>query len=133
MEAQYLSNLIFFRQRVVLDWTDIVPPLTKHSNTITKLFLRNFRPLSFINNLTNLEELVLSSYIDTALEDFKELRCITFPRLQVLKFCYGRPRVEILIKFLENNGRNLNELHLHRCNNSLNSAITKFCPNIKSF
>src|SRR6266542_4888605 len=39
-----------------------------------------------------------------------------------------------LIKFLENNGKNLKVFHLHLnpCSSSTNLAIAKFCPNLKS-
>src|SRR5207248_1297507 len=62
------------------------------------------------------------------------LHHVTFPQLQVLKFkfSYGHSKVEILIKFLENNGKNLRELYNSHHDNSLNLAIVKFCPNLKS-
>ena len=117
-----------------LDWNEILTPLTNHSNTITKLILKNYRPLSLIANFTNLEELVLSSYADTALEEgFKELQYVSFPRLRTLGFYYGRPKAEMITKFLEINGRNLKELYLYKCDNSLNLIVTKYCPNLKFF
>ena len=35
---------------------------------------------------------------------FKELRNITFPKLEILKIPYQKPKIETLMKFLENNG-----------------------------
>jgi len=46
-----------------INWKEIVPSLKKHSNTITKLYIRginNWKPLSFITEFTNLQELLLS-------------------------------------------------------------------------
>ena len=50
-----------------LDWTEILPSVKKHLNTIINLHLKNYRSVSFIANFTNLEELDLSSYFDKAL------------------------------------------------------------------
>jgi hypothetical protein len=67
--------------------------------------------------------------------DFEKLQYIIFPQLQVLTLKYACPRYEFLIKFLENNGKNLKVLYLgcYSDDNSLNLAIAKFCPKLKSF
>ena len=45
------------------------------------------------------------------------------------------PRCELLINFLENNGKNLKEFYVSvnhaYCYNSLNLAIANFCPNLR--
>ncbi|CAB4427319.1 unnamed protein product [Rhizophagus irregularis] len=114
------------------DYSVIVPSLTSHSLTITKLVVQgvaSYEPLSFISGLINLQELIISfDYRD----DFEEIQNINFTKLQILKFINGCPKAEILIKFLENNGKNLKELYIDKHNNFLNLAISKFCPNLKS-
>jgi hypothetical protein len=114
------------------DCSVIVPSLTSHSNTITKLVVQgvaSYEPLSFIAGFINLKELVISfDYRD----DCEEIQNIYFTQLQILKFVNGCPKAEILIKFLENNGNNLKELYIDKHNNLLNLAISKFCPNLKS-
>jgi hypothetical protein len=111
-------------------WTEILLLLTKNLNTIVKLHLQveGFHgPLSFITKLTNLEELVLT--IDELDDDgFIGLQSITLTKLQILKFDFGYPKVEILIKFLENSGKNLKKLYVDKCDGL---AITKFCPKLK--
>ncbi|CAG8483238.1 9294_t:CDS:2 [Funneliformis caledonium] len=58
---------------------------------------------------------------------------ITLPNLKSLKFGYEVLPNEPLFKFMENCGKNLWELDLNNTNdNSLNLAIAKFCPNMKS-
>jgi hypothetical protein len=118
------------------DWTEIIPSLMKHSNTLIKLKIEgenNYKPLLFITKFINLQELDLSlNYDDITSDsgDFEELQ-YNFPNLQILslrKF----PKVEKIIKFLENNGKNLKEFYINEYNNSLNLAIAKFCPNLKS-
>ena len=49
-----------------------------------------------------------------------------------MEFKYDFPRNELLIKFLENNGRNLKEIYLHvGSDDPLNLDIARFCPNLK--
>ncbi|GES73777.1 hypothetical protein GLOIN_2v1784405 [Rhizophagus clarus] len=48
------------------------------------------------------------------------------------KMCNRRGNVNMLIKFLENNGKNLKEFYVNECNNSLNSTIADNCLNLKS-
>ena len=52
--------------------------------------------------------------------------------MQRLEFEYECPRNELLLIFLENNGKNLKEFYISKSNDSLNSAIIKFCPNIRN-
>jgi hypothetical protein len=117
------------------DWIDIIPSITKHSNTITKLFIqgKNCGSISFISKFKNLKELILSfEYNDLIINDFNELQYINFTKLQILRFDYACPKVETLITFLKNNGNNLKELYIYKCNDLLNLTIAKFCPNLKS-
>jgi hypothetical protein len=117
------------------DWTDIVYSITKHSNTITNLFIqgKDCGSILFISKFKNLKQLNLSfEYNDPIIKDFNELQYINFTHLQILKFDYACPKVESLITFLEINGNNLKELYLYKCNNLLNLSIAKFCPNLKS-
>ncbi|GBC37298.2 hypothetical protein GLOIN_2v1876960 [Rhizophagus irregularis DAOM 181602=DAOM 197198] len=118
------------------DWTDIIPSLIKHSNTITKLLLKgknDHKPLTFITNFINLKELIITfDYLNATLKDFKdELRYFHFQKLQNLKFSFGCPRSDILIDFIKINGKNLNYLYINRDDNLLNISIPKLCPNLK--
>ncbi|EXX74846.1 hypothetical protein RhiirA1_530093, partial [Rhizophagus irregularis] len=121
----------------VADWTDIIPSLSKHSSTLIKLkiygseYYRN-RPLSFVTRFTNLQELVLSFRYKYYFDELNNnLQSVTFPHLKILKFPYAYPDDDILIKFLENNGKNLIEIYINS-SDSLNLSIAKFCPNLKS-
>ncbi|CAB4400764.1 unnamed protein product [Rhizophagus irregularis] len=89
-------------------WSKIVSSLKPHSSTITNL---------------------LFEYRNA---DFKELQHITFPHLQILTLVNCPVEVNMLINFLENNGKSLKELYVNECNNSLNLTIAEFCPNLKS-
>ena len=73
-----------------------------------------------------MQELVLS--IDYG-EGFEELKYATFTKLRILNIHYGDP--ESFIKFLENNGENLEELEYYSCYNLVNLAISKFCLKLK--
>jgi hypothetical protein len=113
--------------------------ITKHLNTLTKFVLynegRHYISLSFIANFSVLQELKLSFENDECFVDFEKLQYATFPQLKVLKIFDKYPRDELLMKFLENNGRNLKEICIGEdsfCSiDSLNLAIAKFCPNLK--
>jgi len=110
-----------------------ISSLTKTYNTLVKLYIdlgEFVMPLSFIAEFTNLHELVLPFNDNT--EYFKSLQHVILPRLQILKFPEVCPNHEHLTRFLENNGKNLKELHINTNNNSLNLAIAKSCPNLKS-
>ena len=43
------------------------------------------------------------------------------------------PNYEMIIKFLENNGKNLEELSIKENHNSSKLAVTRLCPNLKRF
>src|SRR5581483_3792954 len=88
--------------------------------------------LLFIDKFTNLQELALSFRNVSSFEDFKKLQYITFSQLTSLEFRYQCPRNELLIKFLENNGRNLRSFYTKKSDNLLNLAISKYCPNIRN-
>ncbi|PKK64828.1 hypothetical protein RhiirC2_786967 [Rhizophagus irregularis] len=130
LKSLSVMRCIDYDDKEDIDCAKIVPSLTKHANTLTKLFLQGISKLSFLPKFTNLQELDLSS----GFEDFKELQYVIFPYLEILKLYYGYEEFEMLIKFLENNGRNLREFNVYGCNsnNSLNLAIAKFCPNLRS-
>ncbi len=104
--------------------SNLIPSLTKLPNNLIKLEIDSgsrYMPLSFLVKLTNLQELILS--YDYRAESFKELQHAIFPQLRILKFKRQFPNLEYLIKFLENNGRNLKEIYLAKTNNSLNLDI----------
>src|SRR5436305_1319259 len=110
--------------------------LTNLPNTLIKLELHGrvckIIPLSLITKLTNLQEMIFSFDYLNAFEYFKILQDVTISHLQVLKFQYERPSDEFLIKFLENNGRNLKEFYVdYIIDDSLNLALAKFCPNLR--
>jgi hypothetical protein len=112
---------------------DIIPSLTKISNTLIKLnvFVFHHISLSFIAKFINLQELELSFYYsDLFSSSFEKLQHITFSQLKILRIKYACPRYELLIKFLENNGKNLKEFYADG-DNLLNLAIAKFCPNLR--
>ncbi|GBC20821.2 hypothetical protein GLOIN_2v1549563 [Rhizophagus irregularis DAOM 181602=DAOM 197198] len=106
--------------------------MTKLPNTLMSLYLSagtcNYS-LSFITNFTNLQKLELS-FNSTLYLDFEKLQYANFPQLQVLIIKFARPKFELLINFLENNGKNLKELYLDHYDNSFNLAVAKFCPNL---
>ncbi|PKB96080.1 hypothetical protein RhiirA5_435491 [Rhizophagus irregularis] len=53
------------------------------------------------------------------------------PRQLIADCLNSFPKVEIFIRFLEINGKNLIELNIPKNpDNSLNSVIAKFCPNL---
>ncbi|GES82597.1 hypothetical protein GLOIN_2v1876960 [Rhizophagus clarus] len=110
----------------------VIDTLKKFSSTLIKLKIRkSYMPLLFISDFINLQELILSSDYYGGCNYFNQLQDVTFPQLKVLKF-YTFLEVEILIKFLEINGKNLRELYIRDENNSLNLAIAKFCPNLET-
>ncbi|CAG8576230.1 12452_t:CDS:1 [Funneliformis mosseae] len=113
----------------------VIPLLTKHSTNLMELNLYGHLPipLSFIADYTNLRELVLSFDRHYGFENFEILQDVSLPRLQILKFSYGGSNQDYLIKFLEWNGKNLEEFTVDGINNdSINLAVAKFCPNLKS-
>ncbi|CAI2178791.1 1676_t:CDS:1 [Funneliformis geosporum] len=127
-----------------MNWPIILPTfesaLKKHYHTLTKLYIYGCEtPISFISSCYNLQELVISIFPIFPTESqppsdvFDELQLATFPNLKIFKIPYDIPKIEILIKFLEMNGKNLNELRtgLDHADNSLNRSIAQFCPNLK--
>ncbi|CAB4383860.1 unnamed protein product [Rhizophagus irregularis] len=90
--------------------------LEKLPDTLDNLLIcgrNHYMSLSFIAKLTNLKELRLAFFNNDCFEDFKKLQYITFSQLQLLKFIEVSPRNDYLIKFLENNGRNLKEFYIN--------------------
>ncbi|RIA97025.1 hypothetical protein C1645_856052 [Glomus cerebriforme] len=111
----------------------ITSSLNKFSLSLTKLKIDNsYIPLSFISIFKNLQELSFFFEFKEGLEDFTQLQYVKFPNLKILRFLYEYPKAEILMKFLEINGKNLEELYIFDNDNSLNLAIAKFCPNLKT-
>jgi hypothetical protein len=103
-------------------------------NTLIKLDLLagdNDISLSFINNLKNLQELLIEFTRSEYFIDFEVLQYTYFPQLQILDIADACPKRELLINFLEINGKTLKELYLSEftgdSDNSLNLAIAKFC------
>jgi hypothetical protein len=110
---------------------DIIPSLTKFSLTLTELVLDECYSisLSFVSIFKNLQVLCFSNY---SFNDFDRLQYVHFSQLKVLKFVNSSPKTEMFVRFLETNGKNLTELYIsENRNNSLNSAIAKFCPNLR--
>ncbi|GBB92252.1 hypothetical protein RclHR1_01990024 [Rhizophagus clarus] len=117
---KYLKLSSYRRRRKVLPaLTNLLNKLInqlREEDDITKLF--------FIN----LQELELS--IEYKLS-FEKLKDVIFPNLQILKIRSIHPNDNILIKFLENSGRNLKELNIDGIDSSLSSSIAKFCPSLR--
>ncbi|RIA87411.1 hypothetical protein C1645_827833 [Glomus cerebriforme] len=132
-----LKNLVLHQSHTHKVLTDIIPSLTELSNTLIKLGIYEIHDYIPLPLPSNLHELVLSFYYDfseVSEDSFVELQHITFSQLQILRFRYACPRVEYLVNFLENNGENLKELYVEdgiQSLNSLNLAISEFCPNLK--
>ncbi|RIA92331.1 hypothetical protein C1645_845925 [Glomus cerebriforme] len=123
---------------LISNWIGIIPALTKHSNTLTKLHLdsnsNEILPLSFVASLKNLQEIKFSFFIEKNFEDFKKLQYVNFPKLQILDFPYNCPKPEYMMNFLEINGKNLKQLNMGSyvgMGNALNLSIIKYCPNLK--
>ncbi|GBB88023.1 hypothetical protein RclHR1_14540002 [Rhizophagus clarus] len=135
------NNLKYLSLRLRYDitdmTTDIIPSLTKHSNTLIKLKIEYYQngPLSFIAKFLNLQELILSiRHKDHFHELNNKLQHVILPQLQIFKFSCAYPKNDVLVKFLENNGKNLKEFYIscEGSNDQLNLAIAKFCQNLKS-
>ncbi|RIA83589.1 hypothetical protein C1645_880408 [Glomus cerebriforme] len=111
----------------------ITSSLAKSSLTLTKLKIEAYyTPLSFISMFINLQELILSLESEDSFDDFNQLQYVIFPKLKILKLLCTISRVEMLIKFLETNGKNLMEFSVNYYHdNLLNLAIAEFCPNLK--
>jgi len=113
------------------EWIDIIPALIKHHNTLTHLCILGHKDnqLSFITSFINLQELILSSNHELSYE----LQHVTFPNLKILRFPLRCPKKEILMKFLEKNGKNLSILDIGDMDEPLSLLIIQFCPNLKEF
>jgi hypothetical protein len=92
---------------------NIIPAIIKHSHTITKLRLySDYKlPFSFVSSLINLQEFIFSFSNGVIIEDFVKLQCVNFSKLEILKIPYHHPKPEYVIKFLENNGKNLKKFY----------------------
>jgi hypothetical protein len=136
---KYLS-LSRTRTYSTANWSDIIPSLTKHSNNLIKLkihwrkydYWNKTEQLSFVTSFTNLQELILSFHHKDCFIGFNKLLDIPFSRLQTLKFLYEYPDDNILIKFIENNGKNLKEFYINSSSNLILLSIAEFCPNLRS-
>ncbi|RIA98070.1 hypothetical protein C1645_813317 [Glomus cerebriforme] len=128
-------DISFFTHGTYGSLNNIISLLTKPNNLI-KFYLyaksHNFS-LSFITRFTILKELELSFNYSNDFNDFEKLQ---LPQLQILRFPIASPKYELLIKFLEYNGKNLNEFYVGDNDydiNLLNLVIDEFCPNLKKF
>ncbi|GBC10638.1 hypothetical protein RclHR1_00980015 [Rhizophagus clarus] len=135
------NNLKSLSLRLNYDMTrDVITSLTKHSETLIKLKI-NWRNLYwnrkeqtlFITKFTNLQELVLSFHHKECFDGLNyTLQHIVFPQLKNLKFLHRCPEDDVLIKFLENNGKNLKEFYINSSNTLILLAIAEFCSDLKS-
>ncbi|RIA80417.1 hypothetical protein C1645_882174 [Glomus cerebriforme] len=131
------KNLQSFGMTQVNVLTDLTLLIEKLPITLIKLNIHydNFISLSFITRFINLQELQLFFYFEEDFVDFDKLQYAIFPKLQILKIQGACPRFELLVKFLENNGKNLKECYIgdleDYSDNSLNLTIAKFCPNLR--
>ncbi|GBB92398.1 hypothetical protein RclHR1_00200031 [Rhizophagus clarus] len=126
-------TLRYYDNKDEISKTIIYSSLTKFSLILTKLRIEAYyMPLSFLSIFINLNELILSLESEESFDDFNYLQYIHFSNLKVLKFLFKISRIDLLIKFLEINGKNLLEFCVDYDHNySLNLAIAKFCPNLK--
>ncbi|RIA98794.1 hypothetical protein C1645_812275 [Glomus cerebriforme] len=142
--SEGLTDLIFAQRNlksfIIVQFRELkglTSLMEKLPNTLIKLNIHedNFISLSSIIKFTNLQELRLYFYYYEYFIDFEKLQYAIFPNLQILKIQGACPRFKLLIKFLENNGKNLKECYIGDLygdsDNSLNLAIAKFCPNIR--
>ncbi|PKC57045.1 hypothetical protein RhiirA1_473104 [Rhizophagus irregularis] len=138
-----LKELIFLQNNLkdltlsafdYVSWENIIPAITKHSQTITKLRLYsdNELPFSFVGSFSNLQEFIFSFSDGSSFEDFKELQYVNFSKLQILKIPLQCPHPDYVKKFLEINGKNLKKFYTDENDKSLNLSIAKFCPNLTS-
>jgi hypothetical protein len=116
-------------------WASIIPAIIKHSQTITKLQLygdNDNLPFSFVSLFTNLQEFIFSFAAGENFGDFEKLQYVNFSKLEILKIPYKCPKPEYVMKFLENNGKNLKHFYIDGYNKVLNLSIVSFCPKIRS-
>jgi len=133
-----LKDLKLYIYEVDVDWASIIPALTKHYNTLTELCIYGDQeiPFSFIASFINLQELVISisSFNNIPFIEFNQLQHTIFTNLRILKILYNSPKSEILMKFLENNGKNLIELNtsIEEClDRSFKTSLVQYCPNLQ--
>jgi hypothetical protein len=127
------KNLVCFSIYMYYYNARILSLFEKLPRTLTKLNLYggdNDTSLSFINNLTELQELQLEFEFNRCFKDFGTLQYTTSPQLQVLSINCVVPKCELLIKFLEKNGKYSKEIYLCEykidySDNTLNLAIAK--------
>jgi hypothetical protein len=126
-------TLRYYDNKVEISKTLIYSTLSKFSLILTKLRIEAYyMPLSFMSIFINLQELILSLESEDSFDGFNQLQYINFTKLKVLKFLFKISRIDLLIKFLEINGKNLLEFCVDYDHDySLNLAIAKFCPNLK--
>ncbi|GBC47171.2 hypothetical protein GLOIN_2v1876445 [Rhizophagus irregularis DAOM 181602=DAOM 197198] len=132
-----LKYLSLYQNHNCIGWEELIPYLTKHSNTLIRLKINgnDSGPFSFITIFTNLRELILSTNYDNTFNGFNDLQYVTFTHLHTLEFHHGCPKVDVLIKLLENNGKNLKTFVADipdKYTDILNNAINKFCPKFKT-
>ncbi|CAB4380937.1 unnamed protein product [Rhizophagus irregularis] len=132
-----LKYLSLYQNHNCIGWEELIPYLTKHSNTLIRLKINgnDSGPFSFITIFTNLRELILSTNYDNTFKGFNDLQYVTFTHLHTLEFHHGCPKVDVLIKLLENNGKNLKTFVADipdKYTDILNNAINKFCPKFKT-
>ncbi|CAB5393164.1 unnamed protein product [Rhizophagus irregularis] len=117
---QNLRHLKVYQYKYGVDLTDINTLISKFPNSLVTFciyrgmgcFFKAVIPLSFIARFTNLQELVFIFSSNESYEGFNKLQYVVFPQLRSLKFNVECPENELLIKFLENNGKNLKEFML---------------------
>ena len=75
---------------------------------------------------------IILSYSGGRTDYFEKLQYVVFPKLKNFKilsmYC---PDPMHIMKFLEVNGKNLEEIYINQNNNALNKSIIKYCPNLK--
>ena len=92
------------------EWSNIIPVLTKHSNSLIKLRLCNYLSLSFVSSFYNLQEIVLTQSDD--FDSFEDLQHVICPKLKTFKIIYSCLNPMYVMKFLEINGKNLKTLNM---------------------
>jgi hypothetical protein len=110
------------------NWASIIP-------AITKLQLHGDNgnlPFSFVSLFTNLKEIMFSFTDRVDFEEFKKLQYVNFSKLEILKIPFECPKPEYVMKFLENNGKNLKYFYADENNKALNLSIASFCPKIRN-
>ncbi len=138
LSQKNLKDLKLYIYEVHLDWSNIIPALTKHYNTLTNFFIHGDQdiPFSFIASFINLQQIVISISSSNRVPfiEFDQLQHTTFTNLRTFKILYDSPKSEILMKFLETNGKNLNDLNTslsYDIDKSLKKSLVQYCPNLQ--